>query len=48
MTVLGLPIGTATALAVVVALPVLAYGLFRIDVTRGEGYVTVLGHRSES
>jgi hypothetical protein len=49
MTVLGLPLGTAAALAVVIALPLVAYGLSRVDAARGDGHVTIFGHRgSES
>jgi len=49
MLVFGLPFGTAAALGVVLAFPLLAYGLFRVDAARGGGHVTVLGHRpSES
>jgi len=45
MTVLGFPLGSALALAVIVALPLVAYGLYRIDRARGPGHVTVLGYR---
>ncbi|MFO8100035.1 MAG: hypothetical protein R6T83_10515 [Salinibacter sp.] len=45
---LGLPPGTVVTLALVVGLPLLAYGLFRIDHARGEGHVTILGRRSSS
>ena len=49
MTVFGLPLGTAAALAVVLGLPLLAYGLSRVDAARGNGHVTIFGHRrSES
>jgi hypothetical protein len=41
----GLPLGSSIALAAVVALPLAAYGLHRIDEARGDGYVTVLGYR---
>ncbi|MFP4229213.1 MAG: hypothetical protein ACLFTE_10345 [Salinivenus sp.] len=44
----GLPLGTVIALALVVGLPLLAYGLSRVDRSRGDGYVTVLGRRSSS
>ena len=43
MTLFGLPWGTVAALAVVGALPVLSYVLYRIDVARGDGCVTVFG-----
>jgi hypothetical protein len=45
MTVLGFPLGSALALVVIVALPLGAYGLYRIDRARGNGHVTVLGYR---
>ncbi|WP_251954608.1 hypothetical protein [Salinibacter ruber] len=48
MTLFGLPLGTATALAVVGTLPLLAYALCRVDAKRGDGYVTILGHRSSA
>ena len=47
MTVFGLPFGTAIALAVVGALPLFAYGLSRVDAARGDGRVTIFGHRRE-
>ena len=46
MTVLGLPLGTAAALGFILAVPLLAYGLYRVDAARGDGHVTVFGHRS--
>lgn len=45
MSLFGLPLGTVVALTLVVALPFLAYGLYRVDRTRGEGQVTIFGHR---
>lgn len=48
MTLLGLPLGSVIALATVLALPALAYGLYRIDVSRGDGHVTVFGYRTSS
>ncbi|WP_263785504.1 hypothetical protein [Salinibacter grassmerensis] len=45
MTLFGLPLGTAAALAVVGSLPLLAYVLYRIDARGADGHVTVLGHR---
>lgn len=44
----GLPLGSVAALAFVVVLPVVAYGLYRIDQARGDGRVTVFGYRSTS
>ena len=44
-TMLGLPLGTVIALAVIIALPLTAYGLYRIDEARGDGHVTVFGYR---
>lgn len=41
----GLPLGATIALVVIIALPLAAYGLYRIDEARGGGYVTVLGYR---
>jgi hypothetical protein len=46
MTVFGLPLGSALALAGVVLLPLLTHGLYRIDRARAGGYVTVFGARS--
>jgi len=49
MTLFSLPFGTAVALAVVVALPFLAYGLYCVDARRANGHVTIFGRRrSES
>ena len=45
MTILGFPLGSAIALGAIVVLPFVAYGLYRIDRSRGEGHVTVLGYR---
>ncbi len=45
---LGLPLGTVAALGLMGALPLLAYGLYRVDRERGEGHVTILGRRSSS
>jgi len=42
----GLPPGTVTLLVVIVALPVAAYGLYRVDRTRADGYVSVFGFRA--
>lgn len=42
---LGLPLGAALVLAVIVALPLTAYGLYRIDRGRADGHITVLGYR---
>jgi len=44
----GLPLGTVVVLAVIIALPGLAYGLHRVDRSRGDGSVTVLGYRAPS
>lgn len=41
----GLPFGSVLALGTVLVLPLVAYGLYRIDRARGDGHVTVLGHR---
>jgi ABC-type Co2+ transport system permease subunit len=43
---LGLPPGSVLALAVIVALPLVAYGLYRVDRARGDGSVTIFGSRS--
>jgi hypothetical protein len=43
----GLPLGTVAALLVVTALPLLAYGLYRIDVTRGDGRPALFGRSSD-
>ena len=43
----GLPPGTVVALLVVGALPVLAYGLYRLDVTRGDGRPVAFGRSSD-
>jgi hypothetical protein len=45
---LGLPFGPTIALAAIIALPLVAYGLYRVDRSRGDGHVTVFGHRAES
>ncbi len=45
MTLLGLPLGSVLALVTILTLPVVAYGLYRIDVSRGDGHVTVFGYR---
>ena len=42
---IGLPLGATIALTVIIALPLAAYGLYRIDEARGDGHVTVLGYR---
>ncbi len=44
----GLPPGTVIALALIVALPFVAYGLYRIDRARSDGYVSILGYRPPS
>jgi hypothetical protein len=44
----GLPLGTVLLLGAILALPLAAYGLYRIDRARGDGHVTVLGHRPSS
>lgn len=44
----GLPLGTVWALGLVVALPLLSYGLHTVDQARGDGHVTVLGRRAPS
>jgi hypothetical protein len=46
MTPFGLPLASTIALAAIVALPLAAYGLYRVDRTRGDGYVTVFGYRT--
>jgi hypothetical protein len=46
MTVFGLPLGPAAALGLILAVPLLAYALYRVDESRGDGHVTVFGHRS--
>jgi len=43
----GLPFGTVVALLAVAALPVVAYGLYRRDVTRGDGRPTRFGRSSD-
>ncbi|WP_198598552.1 hypothetical protein [Salinibacter altiplanensis] len=45
MTLLGLPFGTATALAVVGALSLPAYALYRVDTDRASEHGTVFGRR---
>ena len=45
VTMIGLPIGTAVAVGIMIIVPILTYILYRIDHQRGEGYVTVLGRR---
>lgn len=45
MSLFGLPLGSGIALATIVALPLLTYGLYRIDRARGDGSVTVFGYR---
>lgn len=42
----GLPAATVVALGLMIALPLLAYGLYRVDWTRGDGRVTILGRSS--
>jgi hypothetical protein len=44
----GLPLGSTLALASVLGLPGLAYGLYWIDRQRGSGHVTVWGRPAES
>jgi hypothetical protein len=46
MMLFGLPLGSVLTLAAIVALPLAAYGLYRIDRTRGDGHVTVFGYRA--
>lgn len=46
VTSFGLPLGSVLALAAIVVLPLAAYGLYRIDRTRGDGHVTVFGFRA--
>jgi hypothetical protein len=46
MTLFGLPLGSVLALAAIVALPLAAYGLYRVDQARGDGHVTVFGYRA--
>lgn len=46
MSLFGLPLGTVVALVLIVGLPLVAYGLYRIDVERADGYVTLFGQRS--
>jgi len=48
MTLFGLPIGSIVALAAVVVLPLLAYVLYRVDVARNEGLISILGYRDSS
>lgn len=43
MSLTILPIETAVALVVMIAVPILSYVLYRIDASRGDGRVTVLG-----
>lgn len=38
-----LPVGTVIALGLMLAVPILTYVLYRIDHSRGDGRVTVLG-----
>lgn len=45
MNLFGLPLGTVLALALAIALPLIAYGLYRIDRRRADGYVSVFGVR---
>jgi len=44
----GLPLSTVVILGVIVALPMFAYSLYQVDRDRGDGSVTVFGHRSPS
>lgn len=41
----GVPIGTTIALAIMLVVPVATYLLYRIDKSRGDGRVTVVGKR---
>ncbi|WP_164974853.1 hypothetical protein [Halegenticoccus tardaugens] len=41
----GLPLGTAVALALMVAIPIAAYLLYRLDARRTGGYVSAWGRR---
>jgi hypothetical protein len=41
----GLPIGTSIALVLMIALPIITYGLYLVDRRTADGYVTVLGRR---
>jgi len=43
----GLPTGTVVALALIMALPGVAYGLYRLDVTRGDGQPVTFGRPSD-
>lgn len=48
MTLFGLPLGSVIALSAVVALPIASYILYRIDVDRADGHVTILGYRKST
>ncbi|HKL87358.1 MAG TPA: hypothetical protein VJ884_00040 [Salinibacter sp.] len=41
----GLPLGAVLVLAMIVALPLTAYGLYRIDRVRADGHITTFGYR---
>lgn len=47
MTFFGLPLGTVIALVVMIVLPFIAHGLYRLDQQEGDGYITYVGYRGD-
>lgn len=42
---LGIPVGTTLAIVFMIVVPLVTYLLYRIDKSRGDGHVTVIGRR---
>lgn len=41
----AIPLGTTLALLFMIVVPIVTYVLYRIDKSRGDGHVTIIGRR---